>query len=180
MEAPLKGDRVSVVEEGVEDAVIEGGIADHIVLVLDGGLVGGGGCRAGIAVAESLEQVAWVHGGSGRITEARDGQSDGGGADAGSHGEASSGSRAPTNRVGVRAARSPQASCSATRPTRAPARVLPRPSRTATPSISVYSRIWKGASTVRPNARHLTRFSCYSNTTDPVTASRQERQIVQS
>lgn len=84
MEAPLRGDRGGVVEEGVEDATIEGGIADHIVLVLDGGLVGGGGSPAGIAVAENLEQVAWVHGGSGRITGARDGQSDGGGADAGS------------------------------------------------------------------------------------------------
>ena len=47
MEAAFKGDRVGVVEEGVEDAAIEGGIADHIVLVLDGGLVGGGGVPRG-------------------------------------------------------------------------------------------------------------------------------------
>ena len=38
----------------------------------------------------------------------------------------------------------------------------------------------RAPSTVPPNVRHLTRFSRHSNTTGPVTASRQERQIVQS
>lgn len=71
----------------------------------------------------------------------RNGCGDGRGADAGSHAKAPSGGHAPTSRVGVGAARSKQASCSAARPTRAPARVLPRPSRKATPSSHPDSRI---------------------------------------
>ena len=38
----------------------------------------------------------------------------------------------------------------------------------------------RATSTVPQNSRDLTRLSRYSSTTDPITASRQERQIVQS
>ena len=48
---------MGVVEEAVEDGVAEGGIADDIVPVLDGHLVGEQGAAAGVAVVEDLEKV---------------------------------------------------------------------------------------------------------------------------
>ena len=140
----------------------QGGIADQIVLVLDGGLVGGGVCLAGKAVAENLKQVAWVHGGSGRITGAREGQSDGGGADAGYDGEAGT-----------------QAPCSAARPyacTRECCRVLPLRRRQHPRRLAHM----KGSVNCRTRFPPFDPVSRYSSPIGPITASRQERQIVQS
>ena len=48
---------MGVVEQPVEDGVSEGGVADDIVLVLDGELGGEDGAASGIAIVEDFEQI---------------------------------------------------------------------------------------------------------------------------
>ena len=49
---------MGVVNEAVEDGVAEGGVADHVVPVLQGELAGDEGGAPAVAVVEDLQEIA--------------------------------------------------------------------------------------------------------------------------
>lgn len=52
-----EGQPVGVVHQAVEDDVGQGGVADHVVPLLDGDLAGDEGGAAAVAVLENLQEV---------------------------------------------------------------------------------------------------------------------------